>query len=103
MAATLERITHEQILKINYFAGLTEDQAAKVAHIVRLQTAPAETDIITDGETGDSMYLLLQGQVEVSKNLYVKGSDGFHQARKALVRLESKDPPPSEKPLNASN
>jgi CRP-like cAMP-binding protein len=103
MATTFQRITHEQILRINYFAGLSEDQAEKVARIVRLNSVLADEDIIKDGETGDSMYLLLQGQVEVSKNLYVKGSDGFHQARKALVRLESKEPPPSEKPVNASN
>ena len=103
--ATVSRVemTHAQILRINYFAGLSEDQAAKVANIVQMETVPAEVDIIKDGDTGDSMYLLLQGQVEVSKNLYVKGSDGFHQARKALVRLESKDPPPAEKPGNASN
>ncbi len=99
----IETISHEQILRINYFSGLTEEQAGKVARIVRSQTTAAGDDIIKDGESGDSMFLLLRGQVEVSKTLYVKGSDGFHQARKAMVRLESKEPPPAEKPLNPSN
>ncbi|HEX6513620.1 MAG TPA: cyclic nucleotide-binding domain-containing protein [Chloroflexota bacterium] len=99
----IQTITHEQILRINYFAKLTDEQAAKVATIVRSSSVEAGDDIIKDGESGDSMYLLLQGQVEVSKNLFVKGSDGFHQARKAMVRLESKEPPPADKPLNASN
>lgn len=95
-------MTHQQILRINYFSGLSETQAEKVAHIVRTQSVTAGEDIVTDGESGDSMFLLLQGQVEVSKNLYVKGSDGFHQARKAMVRLESKEPPPTEKAANVS-
>ena len=99
----IQTISHEQILRINYFSRLTDDQAAKVARIVRPQSLDSGSDIITDGESGDSMYLLLQGQVEVSKNLFVKGSDGFHQARKAMIRLESKDPAPAEKPLNPSN
>jgi CRP-like cAMP-binding protein len=96
-------ITHEQILRINYFAKLSEEQAGKVARIVHVKTVLAGEDIIKDGESGDSMFLLLQGQVEVSKTLYVKGGDGFHQARKAMVRLESKEPPPVEHPLNPSN
>ncbi|MBV9119769.1 MAG: cyclic nucleotide-binding domain-containing protein, partial [Chloroflexi bacterium] len=99
----VQTMTHEQILRINYFSGLDEEQAGRVARIVRLQSVPADQDIIKDGESGDSMFLLLQGQVEVSKNLYVKGSDGFHQARKAMVRLESKEPPPLEKPVNPAN
>jgi CRP/FNR family transcriptional regulator, cyclic AMP receptor protein len=99
----VQTFTHEQILRINYFAGLSEDQATKVARIVKTRSVPAGDDIITDGESGDSMFLLLQGQVEVSKNLYVKGGDGFHQARKAMIRLESKEPPPMEKPQNPSN
>jgi len=99
----VQTITHEQILRINYFSGLSEEQAGRVARIVKLESVPAEEDIIKDGDTGDSMYLLLQGQVEVSKNLYVKGSDGFHQARKAMVRLESKEPPPTERSTNNSN
>ncbi|HLQ32479.1 MAG TPA: cyclic nucleotide-binding domain-containing protein [Chloroflexota bacterium] len=98
----VQTITHEQVLRINYFARLTEQQAAKVARIVQPWSVPAGDDIINDGESGDSMYLLLQGQVEVSKNLFVKGSDGFHQARKAMVRLESKEPPASEAPINPS-
>ncbi len=99
----IQTITHEQILRINYFARLTEDQAGKVARIVQSTSVAAGDDIITDGESGDSMFLLLQGQVEVSKNLFVKGSDGFHQARKAMVRLESKEPPPAEKPNDPSS
>jgi CRP-like cAMP-binding protein len=99
----IQTITHDQILRINYFSRLTEEQAGKVARIVRPWSVDAGDDIIKDGESGDAMYLLLQGQVEVSKNLFVKGSDGFHQARKAMVRLESKEPTPAEKPLNPSN
>ena len=100
---TIQTISHEQILRINYFSKLADDQAGKVARIVRPTSIDAGEDIIKDGDSGDAMYLLLQGQVEVSKNLFVKGSDGFHQARKAMVRLESKDPPPADKPPNPSN
>jgi CRP-like cAMP-binding protein len=103
VSTLLRTITPDQILRINYFSRLTEDQAAKVARIVQTWSVEAGEDIVKDGDSGDSMYLIVQGQVEVSKNLFVKGSDGFHQARKAMIRLESKEPPPTEKPLNPSN
>ncbi|MDE3076226.1 MAG: cyclic nucleotide-binding domain-containing protein [Chloroflexota bacterium] len=93
----VQRVTHEQITRINYFAGLTDEQAGKIAGIVKTVAVPVGQEIIRDGDTGDSMFLLLQGQVEISKSLYVKGGEGFTQARKALIRLESKDPPPAER------
>ncbi len=97
------QVSPQQVTRINYFATLTEVQAAKVAGIVHPSSVNAGDEIIRDGDTGDSMFLLLQGQVEISKNLFVKGTDGFNQARKAIIRLESKDPPPAEKSSGQSH
>ncbi|HUZ75995.1 MAG TPA: cyclic nucleotide-binding domain-containing protein [Chloroflexota bacterium] len=97
------QVQPEQISRINYFAGLSPEQAEKMAGIVRRHSSAAGEEIIRDGDTGDSVFLLLQGQVEISKTLYVKGGEGFSQASKAIIRLESKDPPPAEKPLAESH
>lgn len=99
----VQLISHQQILQITHFAGLSEVQASKIARIVQTTQVEASKDIVRDGESGDDMFLLLQGQVEVSKTLFVKGSDGFHEAQKAMVRLESQDPPPAEKPISVSS
>jgi hypothetical protein len=55
----VQTISHELILRINYFSRLTDEQAGEVARIVRPESIDAGGDIITDGESGDSMYLLL--------------------------------------------
>jgi len=92
-------ITAERIGLIDFFADLSPEKCAKIAQIVRVETVEQDHSIIEDGASGDTFYLLLQGQVEISKNLFVLTSGGsISRVRRTIIRMESKDPPPDPKP-----
>ena len=93
----------KQIKKINYFSKLPEDMCAKIAKVVEQKTCGPKTRLLKEGDTGDTMILVFQGQVEVSKNMMVKAASGFTMSRKSIIRLETTDPPPSTKPITEPN
>ena len=59
----------EQIKKINHFSKLPIDMCAKIAAVVEIDNCPVKEELLTEGETGDTMVLVFQGQVEVSKSM----------------------------------
>ncbi len=80
----LRRLTAEDILKFDYFRDLTAEEAERLARLVRITIADPGQQVVADGEAGGSMYLLVEGEVEVSKKLYVKGVEGFQVGHRAL-------------------
>ena len=90
--------TAEQIQKINHFSKVHIDMCAKIAKVVQIQECEPKEQLLTEGDTGDTMVLVFQGQVEVSKDMMVKTASGFTTSRKPIIRLETTDPPPSAAP-----
>lgn len=54
------------------FEGLTVSELAAVAAVTEEETLPPGSEFISEGEPGETMYLIVSGQVEVTK----KGADG---------------------------
>lgn len=54
--------------KIHLFNGLDEVQTGVVAQELKETTHQAETDIISEGEKGDRLYLIFTGSVSITKN-----------------------------------
>ncbi len=54
--------------KIHLFNGLDDAQIAVVAQELKESTHPAGTDIISEGEKGDRLYLIFTGSVAITKN-----------------------------------
>lgn len=73
---TKERNVYVPILKQTpLFRTLTEDEIlAVLAHCVKRSYAAGET-ILTEGETGNSMLIIVEGSVDYSKGLLELGSD----------------------------
>ena len=94
--------TPEQIQKINHFSKVHISLCEKIASIVEIQDCDPGEQLLTEGDTGDTMILVFQGQVEVSKNMMVKTSSGFTTSRKPIIRLETTDPRPISKPETES-
>ncbi len=90
--------TPEQIQKINHFSKVHISLCEKIASIVEIQDCDPGKQLLTEGDTGDTMILVFQGQVEVSKNMMVKTPSGFTTSRKPIIRLETTDPRPISKP-----
>ncbi|MBT3502109.1 MAG: cyclic nucleotide-binding domain-containing protein [Candidatus Marinimicrobia bacterium] len=91
--------TAEQIQKINHFSKVPLDMCKKIASAVELQECQPKKALLTEGDTGDTMVLVFQGQVEVSKNMMVKTASGLATSRKPIIRLETTDPPPKSPPI----
>ncbi len=80
--------------KTAIFAGLPESKLSKVAAITRQEDFPANDYVMKEGENGGSLYILLQGEVEVSKSLVLRSSGAMVDPRdKSLIRLTSKNFP----------
>jgi voltage-gated potassium channel len=57
--------TWDSVSKVPFFAALGPAAIADVTHMLRTMDLPARTMIIRKGQTGDCMYFLAAGEVEV--------------------------------------
>ena len=72
------------------FAGLSQAQLEAVVRAVRPHCVAVDQAILSEGEQGDSMFILVKGSVEVSKRLGPLASVSENGAKeKVLVRLHA--------------
>ncbi len=78
--------------KIPIFTGLTDEQLAEVMRIMSVQSVETGAYIIKEHEHGTDMFILLSGEVEVSKTLLLKiAGRGLDQRDKMLQKLSAND------------
>ena len=94
--------TAEQIQKINHFSKVPKDLCGKIGKAVSIKECGPKERLLKEGDTGDTMVLVFQGQVEVTKNMMVKTPSGIATSKKPIIRLETTDPAPSSKPITES-
>ena len=83
-------IDREFIKKMPVFSGLNDPEIDAVCEKLHEITVAAGDTIIRDGEKGDTMYLLLYGEVDVSKQLTLRVSRRkFDQRDKQFIRLNA--------------
>ena len=73
------------------FKNLTPAQIRKVLNICRTITFSEDEIIMNEGETGDRMYIILEGTVEVIKKLIMDGveDEGTVERNKIFTRLDA--------------
>lgn len=78
---------------IPVFQGLAQDELDKVRAIFREQTHPAGSVVVAEGQTGDEMYILVRGRVQISKAMLMAGMSvpllNMESPRKVLATLDS--------------
>jgi voltage-gated potassium channel len=78
--------TWESVSKVPFFAALGPAAIADVTHMLRTMDLPARTTIIRKGQTGDCMYFIAAGEVEVDlPGKTVKLGDGAFFGEMALL------------------
>jgi CRP-like cAMP-binding protein len=83
----------------NIFRGLGDEKLAKIAAITELKAVGAGEAVIRDGDDGDTFYLLLDGEVEITKVLVMRMSrQEVDQTDKSLIRLRGEAHPEFGKP-----
>ena len=82
-----------EIIKETFiFNNLDEQEVADILKITKEKRFPKGETIMTEGEEGDSMYIVADGDVEVSKTLTMKAGEGnFTKGEKILKRFKAED------------
>jgi len=79
---------------VSILRDLDEGELAKVLKIARRIQIPRGKVILREGEIGETMYILEEGTVEVSKTLVLKWGAEEHRDRdKILTKLSAEDHP----------
>jgi voltage-gated potassium channel len=78
--------TWDSVSKVPFFAALGPSAIADVTHMLRTMDLPPRTTIIRKGQSGDCMYFLAAGEVEVDlPGKKVRLSDGAFFGEMALL------------------
>jgi CRP/FNR family cyclic AMP-dependent transcriptional regulator len=83
----------EKLTKAPLFKGLTEEEMGRVLSVAReIKWGEGDT-VITEGELGETMYIIYSGSVRVSKRLTLpQFSDERGQSEKTLIKLDAVEP-----------
>jgi CRP/FNR family cyclic AMP-dependent transcriptional regulator len=82
----------ETVRKASIFRDLGDEEISEVLSITTEKRVHKDDLIMQEGDEGSTMYLLLEGEVEVSKALTMKfGGEGIRKAEKVLSTLRAQD------------
>jgi CRP/FNR family cyclic AMP-dependent transcriptional regulator len=82
----------ETVRKTSIFKNLGDDEISEVLNITTEKRVHHKDLIMQEGDEGSTMYMLLEGEVEVSKSLTMKfGGDDLRKAEKVLSTLRAQD------------
>jgi CRP-like cAMP-binding protein len=76
--------------KIFLFQDLNEDELREVLNRTQTRNFPAGAVIIEEGKTGDSMYIMVSGEVEITKRLTLVLDEDVPKER-VMIRLKAED------------
>jgi len=86
----MEEITF--LKKIPILRDLDDEELRQFLKIARRTRFPKRQPIITEGQTGETMYIIEEGMVEISKTLVkVPGQEGSKDRDKVLTKLSAED------------
>jgi CRP-like cAMP-binding protein len=73
---------------IQIFAALDDNELAQMSNITKEKRFQSGETIMQEGLEGDTMYLVIDGEVEVSKVLTLKfGDDDYRETEKVMRRV----------------
>lgn len=82
-------IALSMLQEIPLFDRLNEKQVMKIQRVLREEVLGGDTVVIREGEKGNEMYILVDGEVQISKTIAGKGRRmDPHQQEKSLIRLD---------------
>ena len=90
-------MTDLQWRKIALFAACSDKDLETIKPIFALADFPAGEKIIVEGDSGDTMYILVKGRVRITKSMIIKGMKlplaELEDPRKVLATLDGEQCP----------
>lgn len=81
---------NQQYAKYRIFNGLDNGQVSHFENVIEKRSFPAGEEIFVEGDVGDSLYLLLEGEVEINQALTLQLTKHDYDTReKAIINLSS--------------
>ncbi len=77
----------------NLFDGLNEEEIEVFRPAATFVSYPSGSSIMTEGETGETLLVLIKGTVTISKKLTLLGDDEKDTKDKTFITLEAKQRP----------
>ena len=78
--------------KIPILRDLNEEELGQFLKIARRVRFPKGQSILTEGQTGETLYIMEEGMVEISKTLVMgKGQENSRDRDKVLTKLSAED------------
>ncbi|MDA1190396.1 MAG: cyclic nucleotide-binding domain-containing protein [Candidatus Poribacteria bacterium] len=74
---------------VGIFKGLNDAQLDKVGQVTSREKYDSGDLIIQDGDEGDTMFLLLDGTVRITKKLFIKSAKRIGEGEKEIIKLPS--------------
>jgi len=87
----MERVSEERLDSFSLFTGLKKEQRERIGLLMAVRTVAAGAVIVNEGEVGDELFLLLTGEIVITKRLTLYSSEGEDKKEKSLIKLRDKD------------
>jgi voltage-gated potassium channel len=80
------------VVRLPLFRNLGAPALAEIARLLKVQNCPADTAIVRQGQPGDSMFFIAEGEAEVrTQNARIRLSAGQFFGEKALISGEPRN------------
>ena len=84
----------EYFKKVSLFHELSDQQIKTLINIMQAEHFEADTFIMHEKESGSKLYILIKGEIEISKSLILpQWVQASQKSEKALIRLSEKQYP----------
>ena len=81
-----------KVAQVVIFKNLSRDELSRVMTIMRERHFKKGEMVMQEDEEGETMYMVMEGEVEISKRLTMKfGEDDFRETEKVLSRINAAD------------
>lgn len=78
--------------KVSIFQGLSWPQLSSLLYVAKARTSDPGELIIQEGGEGDSLFILANGSVEITKTMTLVAKQDLTNVEKTLVRLDGSEP-----------
>ncbi|MCK6602456.1 MAG: cyclic nucleotide-binding domain-containing protein [Bacteroidetes bacterium] len=82
-----KQLTLEELAGIPLFGGVPKDKLSKILSIISYESHGPGVKLILDGDFGDCVYILLEGDVEITKMMTLLPDTPAANPEKSLIKL----------------